>query len=56
MSDALLNSEFPENVKDFFDSMIDKFEKTSTADYKKLDKEIGDVLHQVYKDRLGGIS
>ena len=56
MNDALINGDYPENIKEFFDSMIEKFDKASTAEYKKLDKEIGDVLHQVYKDRLGGTS
>jgi hypothetical protein len=26
------------------------------TEYKKLDKEIGDILHQVYRDRFGGTS
>lgn len=56
MNDAILNGDYPENIKEFFDSMIEKFDKASTAEYKKLDKEIGDVLHQVYKDRLGDTS
>ena len=45
MNDALINGDYPENIKEFFDSMIEKFDKASTAEYKKLDKEIGDVLH-----------
>ena len=54
ITDALVQADYPESIKEFFDSMIDKFEKTNQIEYKKLDKEIGDVLHQVYKDKLGG--
>ena len=36
--------------------MIDKFEKTNQIEYKKVDKEIGDVLHQIYKGKFGGTS
>lgn len=34
--------------------MLAKFSTISQIDYKKLDKEIGDILHQVYRDKLGG--
>lgn len=34
--------------------MRDKFGKIECTQYKKLDKDIGDVLHQVYKEKCGG--
>jgi len=30
------------------------FAEADFTQYKKLDKDIGDVLHQVYKDKYGG--
>ena len=29
MTDALVQADYPENIKEFFDSMIEKFEKTN---------------------------
>ena len=34
--------------------MRDKFAQIECTLYKKLDKDIGDALHQVYKDKCGG--
>jgi hypothetical protein len=33
--------------------MLTKFQEIESKDYTKLDREIGDVLHQVYKQQLG---
>jgi hypothetical protein len=46
--------EHPEKISDFLNQMLAKFSTIGQNDYKKLDKEIGDVLYQVYRNRLGG--
>ena len=33
--------------------MLTKFQEIESKDYPKLDREIGDVLHQVYKQQFG---
>ena len=34
--------------------MLDRFEAVEQNQYKKIDKDIGDVLHQVYRNKYDG--
>ena len=45
--------DFPETIQEYLDSMLLKFSGMDTKEYAKLDREIGDALHQVYKVKSG---
>jgi len=47
-------ADFPAKLEEYFAQMRDKFAQIECTQYKKLDKDIGDVLHQVYKEKCGG--
>jgi hypothetical protein len=41
-------------MTDYLISMLSTFNETESSKYPILDRQIGDVLHQVYKPKLGG--
>lgn len=47
-------ADFPAKLEDYLAKMRDQFAQVDCTLYKKLDKDIGDALHQVYKDKCGG--
>ena len=43
---------YPENLKEFFEMFVKKFADSPLTDYKNLDRQIGDLLHQHYLTKL----
>lgn len=51
---GLNESDYPASLEEYFKQMLEKFEAVEQNQYKKLDKDIGDVLHQVYRVKYDG--
>ena len=51
---GLNESDYPASIEDYFKQMLDRFEAVEQNQYKKIDKDIGDVLHQVYRVKYDG--
>lgn len=42
----------PEKLEQYFEQILQKFSVAKIQDFKDMDKQIGDVLHQHYKEKL----
>ena len=50
---VIFSDDLPDHLDKFFDHTLHKFSKAHQVEFKKIDKEIGTILHSVYKPKLG---
>jgi hypothetical protein len=43
---------YPATLVVYLENVLDKFQEIESKEYQKLDREIGDVLHQIYKPKM----
>lgn len=43
---------YPATLLVYLENVLDQFQEIDSKEYQKLDREIGDVLHQIYKPKM----
>ena len=50
----LESQDYPKTIKEYISEMLSKFNEVDSKQYPVIDRQIGDVFHQVYKSAVGG--